>query len=66
MSEGTVKWFNAEKGFGFIAPNGGGKDVYVRSRELQNKNETLREGQKVSFELVEGTKGPVATEVRVL
>ncbi|WP_338475378.1 cold-shock protein [Pseudomonas khavaziana] len=66
MSEGTVKWFNAEKGIGFITPYGGGKDIYVHWRELQNKNEALREGQKVSFELVERTKGPVATGVRVL
>ncbi|AZE62421.1 MULTISPECIES: cold-shock protein [Pseudomonas fluorescens group] len=66
MSEGTVKWFNAEKRFGFIAPDGGGKDIHVHWRELQNRNETLREGQRVSFELVSGTKGPVAADVKVL
>jgi cold shock protein len=53
MTNGTVKWFNPEKGFGFIAPDDGGKDAFVHISALQRSGiSDLREGQKVSFELV--------------
>jgi len=61
MSTGTVKFFNEAKGFGFIIPESGGKDVFVHSSELQNG--TLYENDKVSFEMGEGQKGPCAIKV---
>ena len=58
MTTGTVKWFNAQKGFGFIQPDNGGKDafVHISAVERAGMNE-LREGQKVSFEIEEGQRG---------
>ena len=57
MTTGTVKWFNATKGFGFIAPEGGGKDVFVHISAVERAGlNTLVEGQKVSFELVSDRK----------
>ncbi len=61
MSTGTVKFFNEAKGFGFITPESGGKDVFVHSSELLNG--TLYENDKVSFEMGEGQKGPCAIQV---
>jgi CspA family cold shock protein len=53
MSQGTVKWFNAEKGYGFIQPDDGGKDVFVHIRAVERAGmHTLNEGQKVSYDLV--------------
>ncbi|MFC9397400.1 cold-shock protein [Streptomyces sp. NPDC057027] len=67
MAQGSVKWFNAEKGFGFIEPDGGGPDVFVHYAEIQgNGYRSLDDGQRVEFELGQGTKGPQATQVRVL
>ena len=67
MAEGTVKWFNSEKGFGFIAPSDGGADVFVHYSEIQgNGFKTLEENQKVSFEVGQGQKGPQAMGVRAL
>ncbi|OLR89451.1 cold-shock protein [Actinokineospora bangkokensis] len=64
MAQGTVKWFNSEKGFGFIAPDGGGPDVFVHYSEIQtNGFRTLEENQKVTFEVGQGAKGPQATGV---
>ena len=66
---GTVKWFNSEKGFGFIQPDDGGKDVFVHWKQVQSngyERVTLNEGQKVSFEIGEGQKGPQAENVSVL
>jgi CspA family cold shock protein len=65
MSKGTVKWFNAEKGFGFIAPEDGGKDLFVHHSEIQGGGgrATLSDGQEVEFEVGEGQKGPCATKV---
>ncbi|HTI20839.1 cold-shock protein [Kutzneria chonburiensis] len=67
MAEGTVKWFNSEKGFGFIAPSDGGADVFVHYSEIQgNGFRTLEENQKVSFEVGQGQKGPQAMGVRAI
>jgi len=64
MSNGTVKWFNSEKGYGFITPADGGKDLFVHHSEIQGSGfKTLEEGQTVSFEVGEGQKGPCATNV---
>jgi len=64
MSEGTVKWFNAEKGFGFITPDGGGADLFVHHSAIQDRGfRTLTENQRVSFEVAQGQKGPQATNV---
>jgi CspA family cold shock protein len=61
---GTVKWFNEAKGFGFIAPDSGGKDVFVHHSAIQGSGfKTLAEGQKVKFELEQSPKGPAAVNV---
>jgi CspA family cold shock protein len=66
MSEGSVKWFNELKGFGFIQMNDGG-DIFVHYSAIQTRGfRTLREGQRVSFEVTEGQKGPAAANVQVL
>ena len=67
MTQGTVKWFNAEKGFGFIAPDGGGADVFVHHTAIQTQGfRTLDENQRVSFDIVQGPKGPQASNVSKL
>ena len=64
MSTGTVKWFDAAKGFGFIAPEEGGKDVFVHHTAINGDGyKTLDEGQKVSFDIEQGQKGPAAVNV---
>ena len=64
MAEGTVKWFNSEKGYGFLAPDGGGADVFVHFSAITGSGfKTLAEGQKVSFEIQQGPKGPQAANV---
>lgn len=64
MSSGTVKWFNAEKGYGFITPDDGGKDLFVHHSEIQTTGyATLNDGQRVEFEVGQGQKGPCATKV---
>ncbi|QOT01110.1 cold-shock protein [Brevibacterium sp. JNUCC-42] len=66
MQQGTVKWFNAEKGFGFIQVEGG-EDVFVHySAILTEGFKTLEEGQKVEFEIVQGSRGPQASNVNRL
>ena len=67
MSTGTVKWFDAKKGFGFITPDDGSKDLFVHHSEINIEGYTsLDEGQKVEFEIGEGKKGPCATNVTPL
>ena len=67
MAKGTVKWFNAEKSFGFIAPEDGSADVFVHFSEIQSNGfRTLEENQLVEFEIGEGAKGPQAQAVRAL
>ena len=64
MSQGTVKWFNAEKGFGFITPDGGGADLFVHHSAIQTQGfRTLDENQRVNFEVTQGQKGPQAVNV---
>ncbi|WAJ46300.1 cold-shock protein [Mycobacterium sp. Aquia_216] len=64
MTQGTVKWFNGEKGFGFIAPDGGAKDVFVHYSEIQSSGfRSLEENQRVEFEITQGAKGPQAVGV---
>ena len=64
MAQGTVKWFNAEKGFGFITPDEGGKDVFVHHSAITSSGyRSLDENQRVSFEVTQGTKGPQAEQV---
>lgn len=67
MSKGTVKWFNADKGFGFITPDDGGKDLFVHHSEIQNSGgyASLDEGQAVEFEVGDGPKGLCAKGVTV-
>ncbi|HEX6499337.1 MAG TPA: cold-shock protein [Micromonosporaceae bacterium] len=65
MAQGTVKWFNAEKGFGFISQDGGGADVFVHYSAIQTQGyRSLEENQRVEFEIVQGAKGPQAEMVR--
>jgi CspA family cold shock protein len=67
LETGTVKWFNDQKGFGFIAPDKGGKDLFVHHSNIVAEGyRSLREGQKVEFEAGEGRKGPEAVNVRGL
>ena len=64
MSSGTVKWFNSEKGFGFITQDDGGNDLFVHYSEVKTEGRAnLVEGQKVEFEVGEGQKGPCAKNV---
>lgn len=67
MAQGIVKWFNSEKGFGFIAQDGGGPDVFVHYSAVSGSGfRSLDEGQRVEFEIGQGQKGPQAQDVRVL
>jgi len=64
VAQGTVKWFNAEKGFGFITPDGGGPDVFVHHSAIQTSgHRSLDENQRVNFEITQGAKGPQAEQV---
>jgi CspA family cold shock protein len=65
--QGTVKWFNAEKGFGFISPDGGDADVFVHYSQIATSGyRSLDENQRVEFEVTQGAKGPQAESVRTI
>jgi len=67
MAQGTVKWFNSEKGFGFIAPSDGTPDVFVHFSAIQaNGYKSLDENQQVEFDVTQGPKGPQAENVRAI
>jgi cold shock protein len=67
MPTGTVKWFNDEKGFGFVSPDDGSQDVFVHQSEIQGEGfRTLSEGAKVEYETQQGDKGPRAVNVTKL
>jgi CspA family cold shock protein len=67
MTTGTVKWFNAEKGFGFITPDGGGPDVFAHYSAIASSGyRSLEENQKVEFEITQGQKGPQASDIRTI
>jgi CspA family cold shock protein len=67
MAQGTVKWFNPDKGFGFIAPDDGSADVFVHFSAIEsNGYRTLEENQKVEYNVTQGPKGPQAAQVRAL
>lgn len=67
MATGTVKWFNSEKGYGFISPDDGGKDLFAHFSEIAGSGfRSLDEGQKVEFEVTQGQKGPQAAGIRAL
>jgi len=67
MTTGIVKWFDAAKGFGFISPEDGSKDVFAHHSAIQgNGYKSLEEGQRVSFEVQQGQKGPAAVDIKAI
>jgi len=67
MATGTVKWFNDAKGFGFITPDGGGEDLFAHFSAIQSSGfKSLKEGQKVEFEVTQGQKGKQASNIKPL
>ena len=64
MAQGTVKWFNDEKGYGFITPNDGGEDLFVHYSDIEGEGfKSLGEGEKVAYEVAQGRRGMQATDV---
>jgi len=67
MATGTVKWFNATKGYGFITPSDGGDDVFAHFSAIEMDGyKTLKEGQRVEYEVQQGPKGPQASHIRAV
>jgi CspA family cold shock protein len=68
LQTGTVKWFNETKGYGFITPDGGGKDLFAHFREIQGDTgfKTLAENARVQFDVTQGAKGPQASNIRTV
>lgn len=67
MPEGVVKWFSAEKGYGFVTPDDGGRDLFVHHSQIQmNGYRSLDQGQRVTFESQDGDRGPQAVEVTLI
>lgn len=67
MASGTVKWFNDSKGFGFITPENGGEDLFAHFSAIQSQGfKTLKEGQRVSFDITTGPKGQQASNIRAV
>ena len=66
MATGTVKWFNKDKGFGFITPDEGGRDIYVVAGNLDTPDHELSDGQRVEYEIELGRKGPEAVRVKII
>ncbi len=64
MAKGTVKWFNKDKGFGFIMPDEGGRDIYVQVQNVDTPDNNLADGQRVEYENSMGRKGPEAIKVK--
>lgn len=64
MATGIVKWFSAQKGFGFILPDGGDKDLFVHRSSILTESRILKEGERVEFEIGQGRKGPEAQKVK--
>jgi CspA family cold shock protein len=66
MSTGTVKWFSDQKGFGFITPDDGGKDLFAHHSNIRMEgHRTLKDTQKVTYDVVDGPKGPAASNIRI-
>ena len=66
MAYGSVKWFNKEKGFGFIMPDEGGRDIYFPASNIENAEQSLADGQRVEYEMSMGRKGPEAKHIKGL
>lgn len=64
MMKGTVKWYNKEKGFGFIAPDDGGRDIYMQSANIETEDHELIDGMRIEYESFMGRKGPEAKNIR--
>ena len=64
--QGTVKWFNNRKGYGFIAPDDGREDLFLHHKQIQTEGTTVQDGQRVEFDVGVGEKGPKALKVKII